>query len=60
MEEFPNGRLLMGSRIQLEKLKAHSRRFQQQIRDRTTATAAISSKFYLQVSFKKGLRKLLR
>jgi hypothetical protein len=51
----------MGSRIQLEEFKADSRRFQQQIRDRTTAMAAIRSKFYLQVSFQKNmLRKLLR
>ena len=43
MEGLPNGGLLLGTRFQLEELQADSRRIRQQTRNRTSATAVMSS-----------------
>lgn len=43
MEGLPNGGLLLGTRFQLEELQADSRRVRKQTRNRTTATAVMSS-----------------
>ena len=43
MEGLPNGGLLLGTRFQLEELQADSRRIRKQTRNRTTATAVMSS-----------------
>ena len=43
MEGLPNGGLLLGTRFQLEELEADSRRIRKQTRNRTTATAVMSS-----------------